>query len=381
MLIRKKILILVDWFVPGFKAGGPIRSCVNICNTLKNDYDIYVLTTDTDHGEIIPYENIITDDWVFVETLGIHIYYAQRKKISIKQIATQITFINADYIYLNHLFSPYFSVYPLWLKLSGKMKNKVIVAPRGALYDSALSLKIYKKKPLLHIYKWLGLQQKIIFHATNIREQQAITQYFKGSTSIIADNLPASNQPSFTGHFKESGKLKCIFIARIVPIKNLLYLLEILQSLQQEILLTIIGPVEDELYWQACKNIIKSMPEHIVVNYVGPKQNEELPYLIQQHHLFILATTGENFGHSIFEALLNGRPILISDQTPWLNLQELNAGWDIPLDRPEKFAEKIVTMAMYDQIEFDKIAGGAWQFANNFINNSAAKQQYYKMFK
>lgn len=376
----KKILILVDWFSPGYKAGGPIRSCVNFCTTLKHEYEIYVLTTDTDHGEIKPYNDITTNTWIFNNTLGVYVYYAKRLTLTTKQLATQIDFINADFVYLNHLFSPYFVVYPIWLKFRNKIQGKVIVSPRGALYDSALSLKKYKKQPLLYIYRWLDIHKLVIFHATNLREQEAIKCHFSKSKVIVADNLSATDQPIFSSNVKEAGKLKCIFIARIVPIKNILFLLQQLQHIKLQIELTIVGPVEDELYWEDCKKNIKQLPANITINYLGAQKNEVLADLIQAHHLFILPTTGENFGHSIFEALLNGRPVLISDQTPWLNLEAQNTGWDVPLNEPEKFISIINKMAAFDQAEFDVLAKGAWQYANKFINNVAAKQQYLNLF-
>ena len=33
---------MIDWFDPAFKAGGPIRSCVNFVAQLHNEFDIYV---------------------------------------------------------------------------------------------------------------------------------------------------------------------------------------------------------------------------------------------------------------------------------------------------------------------------------------------------
>ncbi len=54
----KKILVCCDWYEPGFKAGGPIRSCVNFVNQMKEDYQIYVLTSDRDLDEQAPYEGI-----------------------------------------------------------------------------------------------------------------------------------------------------------------------------------------------------------------------------------------------------------------------------------------------------------------------------------
>ena len=147
MIQRKKLLILVDWFVPGYKAGGPIRSCVNICSALNKQYDIYVLTTDTDHGETQSYKGITPDKWINNEALGIQIFYAKKTSLTTKQLAEQIKLVGADIVYLNHLFSPMFVLFPLWLKYTQKIKTKVVVAPRGALYESALSLKDIKKRP------------------------------------------------------------------------------------------------------------------------------------------------------------------------------------------------------------------------------------------
>ena len=381
ILNKKKLLILIDWFAPGYKAGGPIQSCINLCIALKENYTIYVLTTDTDHRENVPYPGIVANTWIYNNQLAVNIFYAKKKSLSANQLARQIALIDADFIYLNHLFSPYFVVYPLWLKFRHRVKAKVIVCPRGALYESALSLKSYKKKPLLYLYKWMGVHQEITFHATNEREKKAITLYFPGSKIVVADNLPESVQMAFTTCSKETGRLKCIFIARIVAIKNLLFLLRILRDLQEEISLTIVGPLENSDYWEDCKKSMAALPSNITINYIGAKPKDELPGLIQQHHLFILPTTGENFGHSIFEAMLSGRPVLISDQTPWLNLENQQAGWDVPLSEPAKFANVIQQMANADQYQFNNYATAAWRYAHHFISNPFAREQYLNLFK
>ncbi|MGG9972125.1 glycosyltransferase family 4 protein [Ferruginibacter sp. SUN002] len=377
---KKKILILIDWFVPGYKAGGPIQSCVNLVHALKNDYDLYILTTDTDHGETEPYPDVISNKWITDSKLGATIFYAQKKHLTTKQLKEEINRIDADYIYLNHLFSPMFVVYPLWLKFTGKLKTKFVVCPRGALYKSALTIKLYKKKPFLLLFKWMGIQKKILFHATNEREQNAILEYFPGSSVCIADNLPNMNQPDFLNLQKDAGHLKCIFVARIVSIKNLLFLLNALDKIKAKVELTVIGPVEDAAYWEDCKTKIHQLPENIKVEYIGTKRNEEVIKNIQQNHLFILPTTGENFGHAIFEAMLAGRPVLISDQTPWLNLQQHQIGWDVPLTEPEGFVTALETAAGWDQTAFDEYAKNTWYFANRFINNPSLKEQYIKLF-
>jgi glycosyltransferase involved in cell wall biosynthesis len=377
----KKILILVDWFAPGYKAGGPIQSCVNICAALSRQYDIYVLTTDTDHGETSPYTGITTGQWITDESLQVSVCYLEKKKLSAKKIKEQIAFVNADTIYLNHLFSPLFVVYPLWLKLSGAVKTRVVVCPRGALYESALDIKRYKKMPLLYLYRRMGIHKKVVFHATNLREQKAIQSYFPGSEVTVADNLPNTKQPAFYPVKKEAGRLDCIFIARIVPIKNLLFLLNALRKAVLPVRLTVVGPAENENYWQQCQENISLLPPHISVNYIGPRPQSELHSLIREHHLFILPTTGENFGHAIFESFLAGRPVLISNQTPWLELQNEKAGWDLPLQDMNRFTEVIDMLAGCEQEEYDEYARGAWKYAANYISNKVSREQYCKLFE
>ena len=124
---KPKLLILVDWFAPGYKAGGPIQSSVNLAIALKNDYEIFVLTTDTDHGETTPYEGIEANKWTSGIDPLISVYYARKSTLSVAQLKREMLAVNADFVYLNHMFSPKFVVYPLWLKYTGVLKSKVIV--------------------------------------------------------------------------------------------------------------------------------------------------------------------------------------------------------------------------------------------------------------
>lgn len=377
---KKKILILIDWFLPGYKAGGPIQSCVNMCRALKDKYDVYVLTTDTDHGSMQPYENIESNTWIADPVAGAKVFYAEKKTLATRQVKSILNEVNPDYVYLNLLFSPWYVIYPLWLKCTGRLRAKVMIGPRGCLYESALSLKWQKKKAALFLYRMMGVTSKVTFHATNERENKAIQKYFPGASVVVANNLPNLVQPAFSSINKEVGSIRCIFIARIVPIKNLLFLLDALEGIKADTELIIAGPAEDELYWEQCKQKIEQLPANIRCRYIGSRQNDEMMQLIRQQHLFVLPTTGENFGHAIFEALLAGRPVLISDQTPWLQLEQQQAGWDLPLNSKEEFAKIITVVAGFDQATFDSHAKNAWLFANKFINTPLLTQGYFQMF-
>ena len=57
-MTRKKILISIDWFLPGTKSGGPVRSYANLIDHFKGDFEFYIVTRDTDYCETVPYRQI-----------------------------------------------------------------------------------------------------------------------------------------------------------------------------------------------------------------------------------------------------------------------------------------------------------------------------------
>ncbi len=55
---EKKILVFIDWFLPGYKAGGPIRSVAHIVSQLSGNYKFFIVTRNTDYLESEPYKSI-----------------------------------------------------------------------------------------------------------------------------------------------------------------------------------------------------------------------------------------------------------------------------------------------------------------------------------
>jgi len=379
-LNKKKLLILIEWFTPGYKAGGPIQSSVNLANALKNSYEVTVITTDTDHNENLPYENINSEEWNERIVPGIRVLYMRRADFSKRKLKHYIQEIAPDFIYLSLMFSPSFVIYPLWLHHKRVITGKIVLCPRGTLYKSGLKIKSYKKLPYLWLFRVLGFYKGILFHATNEREKAAILKYFPKAEVKIANNLPQTVQTPLQLCRKDPGLLKCVFIARIVPIKNLGFLLNALEQCNSRIVLNIVGPKEDEGYWKECAGHITTMPPNIEVNYIGSLPPQQLPEVLNQNHLMVLPTTGENFGHSIFESLLSGRPVLISDQTPWLDLELKKIGWDISLGDMDKFVAALNEAACWDQETFEQYANNAWNFAHRFISNPELINEYKELF-
>jgi glycosyltransferase involved in cell wall biosynthesis len=87
------------------------------------------------------------------------------------------------------------------------------------------------------------------------------------------------------------------------------------------------------------------------------------------HDLFFLPTRGENFGHAIYEALASGIPVLISDRTPWRNLESLGVGWDLPLNAPDKFRHVIEKQSKLSADLHIKQRQIVMQYAKNVAND------------
>jgi len=379
-LLKKSIFLLADWFEPGYKAGGPIRSCVHFVHQMKNRYSIYVFTTDRDLNDVTPYKNVEADKWLEYDK-GVKVFYCSPERLSWGHIQQQIKDIQPDFIYLNSMFSRYFTIYPLLMQRLHLINGKIVLAPRGMLKDSALQFKRFKKKIYLAAFRQMKLHRLIRFHATDKTESGDIKKHFGTQVNLTqASNFPGRVKEYSGSILKKENELSVIFIGRLHPVKNLDFLLQALKPVSGNISLTIVGNAEDDTYVEHCKNIINQFPPNIQVKFAGEIPNDQLPAIIAQHHIFALPTQGENFGHAIFEALAAGKPVLISDQTPWRNLYNKKAGWDISLQRPNEFTAALQQSARFNQNEYDIWSQNAWQFVTQFVLESDLLTAYNNLF-
>lgn len=347
---------------------------------MQHDYDVYVFTTDRDLGATAPYENIVTDTWVTYDD-QVKVYYASPAQLGYATIKCILQQIQPRHIYLNSMYSRFFTIYPLLLSKRNGWKSNVVLAPRGMLKQSAIQFKQGKKKIYLQAFKWLDLHKHITFQATDETEYDDIKKYFGQTAQVVLAPNNHGYVPSYQPGFpKIKGTLKIIFIGRIHPIKNLDFLLQALKDVTGSVSLTVVGSAEDKAYTERCQHIAASLPAHISVQFAGEIPNNQLPVIIKEHHIFGLPTRGENFGHAIFEALAAAKPVLISDQTPWRQLEQAKAGWDLALDRPDLFTKALQQAVDFDQVQYDAWTKGAWDYINATVTQTQLKETYQKLF-
>jgi glycosyltransferase involved in cell wall biosynthesis len=374
---KPKILIFIDWYKPGFKAGGPIRSISNLVDYFSDKLDFYIVTSNTDYLEETPYNSVNSDQWNKVDKSTV--YYLSNNNTNYKNIKNLITEVNPSTVYCNSLYSLHYSLLPIYI--SKKLNIRTILAVRGMLSEGSLGVKSSKKKIFLVLAKTIGLFNKCLFHATNSSEQKDIKNTFGENTpTTIAQNLPELKQLSFKPKQKEANSLRLVSIGRVAPEKNTLYALEALKNVQEQIIFDIYGPIYSNEYWNKCKTAINQLPENIVVNYKGVLNHQKINQTLENYHALFLPSTGENFGHIIIEAMINSCTPLISDKTPWLGLEAKNIGYDLSLNNKALFSETIDKLALMDENTLNILTKNAHQYAVDIINDKKLIVDYYKLF-
>lgn len=379
---KKSILLFTDWYEPGFKAGGPIRSCKNLVDAFSEDYKFFIVTSDRDLGDTQPYQGVELNTWTRANSDST-VFYASPGSLTDKQIRHFIREIAPDIVYLNSMFSAGFTLKPLWTLSRMNYAGRIILAPRGMLKSSALSQKPLKKKIFLQLAKISGWGAKVVFHATDAQEEKEIRKQFgEGSKVVVAPNVPAVPKPP-QKRDKKAGELKIVFLSRIHPIKNLRFAFDVLEKVsagQKKISFDIYGSVSDDEYYTACFEAARKLENKIDIQFLGQVEHEEVSGILCQYHLFFLPTLGENFGHAVFEALSAGCPVLISDQTPWSDVEQKQAGWALPLNQPHIFIQVIERLYNMQQPEFDKWSAGANQYAAQYALQSTLRNSYHQLF-
>lgn len=379
---KKRILVFIDWYLPGYKAGGPVRSMVNMTEHLSDRFDFYIVTRNSEYGENKPYRDTVPDSW-HILIPGVKVWYCSAGKASLSLWRSLIRQTKADVVYINGIYSPLYSLLPLVAAKSLRCQ-KVIVAPRGMLADSAIHVKKGKKQLFLKVAKWMNLYHHIRWHVTNEAEASQVRQQINpGAAIAVADNLPRIVSVSFSALDKEGGQLRLILPARIAPEKNSLYAIECMKHIPEgcRVQLDLYGQIYDQTYWQACEAVMRSLPENVSVVHRGFVEAEEIPHTIRQYHALFMPTRGENFGHVILESLMAGRPVIISDQTPWRDLQQQKAGHDLPLNDMAGFVNVINDFAAMEQSAYDDWCRGAWQLGHRVADDKKSIETYCLMFE
>ena len=368
--IRPTVLIFIATYLPGFKAGGALRTIVNTTEALSRDFQFRIVANDRDSGDTVPYPQVTP--WGWQKVAQADVLYIPTGALSVAACRKLLAETPHNVLYLQSCFSA-FTYKPLLARLlQGRGRRPAIVAPRGEFYEGALSIRPWKKRLYITLTRLFGLYRGIFWQASSEDEAYATRKYY-GSGARIAVAPDISSPPTSTheeGCSKKEGELRVIFLSRICPKKNLAGALRFLQEIRGTVRLDIYGPAEDTAYWESCQAIIAQLPSNILVEYRGPVQHSEVSSLFSKYNLFLFPTLGENFGHVILESLLAGCPVMISDRTPWRDLWTHRAGWELSLDSAKSFTLNLQRCVDMSKVEYEVIRRGARNFGLRYAAES-----------
>lgn len=376
------IFILVDNFFPAYKGGGPIQSITNLITCIEGEYDVYVITSAYDLRSTIIMQGIKPDTWNEVILPGsnkaTNVWYADNLKPGYNFFKKLVKEIQPASIYLNGIFSYNLFLIPLIAIKNSLSNTKLIICPRGMLQRGALADKAFKKKIYLKFLKFSGLVNKAVWHATSEEEKEDVVKHFViNKEVVIAMNIPKKPVENIDVIEKIPGSLKLIYLSLITEKKNLLLLLRLIRA-TENISLDIYGPVKDKAYWNECLKLINEM--HYKIKYYGDVVPTEVQRKFSSYHASALLTKGENFGHALYESLSAGRPVITSNFTPWDNLKEKNAGWNLDITNTSESIIQLNKIKEFNQAEYSNFCTGAYQMAKEYYSQSINLSNYKKIF-
>ena len=348
-------MIFSDYYYPGYRAGGALRSLYNTVKILELEKNIFILTRGYDCSTQNIYSDVELNSLIAQD--NIKIIYSYKKFIPDFIILLFNAYKNNvfkskyDVVYLNSFFSPYASIFPQILIFFGFIKcRKIIIAPRGELNKEGLEIKGYKKRFYISFQKLFNkflTGRNYVYHSSGCQESSSIKRIFLNSSIFECIDPPTIIKSDLSLYKPSKNILNLVFFSRIDRKKNLKYLIELLikSKFKFKVHLDIIGYISDKEYWINCQKEIKKLPQNIYCRYLGNYSPEQIYKSIPKYDIFVFPTFGENFGHVIFESIRLGTPVLTTPYTPWsknengiLNTLELE-NHNLWLDELDEFSK------------------------------------------
>ena len=373
---KKDILIITGRYLPGYKDGGPVRTIKNLTDYLGNEYNFRILTADRDHGDEAPYPDITVNTWNRVGNALV--WYVPPGKFSFSIIRKMSE--EADTVFISGCFSDY-AIKTLILNRIGQIKKPVIIAPMGLFMPNAMKRKPIKYNSFIMLFKLLGMFHNVKWSVSSEIEEKCVKKEISPeAVCYIAKDLPRMVEEKTIHKRKKTGELRAFFISRISPEKNIIQSIDILKECHSSIWFTIYGPILNQQYWEKVEEKLLELPSNIHAAYKGNINSEQVVETLEQEHVFLFTTIGENYSHVVHEALSAGCPCVISDQTPWQDLDKNCAGHVLPLNDNSRFVKAIESYAEMAETDFQKISDAAHDYARRVSRESAETTGYRVLF-
>ena len=333
-----RICLVSSSFYPATFYGGPISATWDLSQELaKKDVEMYISTTNANGNSRLK--------------VNTNRFIKQKEKLFVKYYHEQ--FINrfslafifgiwndirkADVVYIQYLF--HYTV--LFSLLFSRIQTKeIIICPRGSLGEWGLR---YKKKYFKKAWLFLFVNpfiKSVIFQASSyIEKDDILINFSKAKVEIINDGVDFLSFQEFNKYEKNAllekyTNTKCeaisnIFfsIGRLHAIKAFGVLIDAFSLfIKEDTNAKLIIAGGDDGVGEKLKQQIIDLKLQDSVFLIGAIDFEDKKTLLNNCDYFTLASEFESFGIVVAEALACGKPIVLSNKTPWKDLEKNKCG-------------------------------------------------------
>jgi glycosyltransferase involved in cell wall biosynthesis len=232
----------------------------------------------------------------------------------------------------------------------------------------------------------LIVSKNAIWHATDAAEVLDIKRFFGERSNVkLITNIPVKPLDINLKREKQTESLKLVYFGLIVQKKGLLSLIQTLKSLSLPISLHIYGSIKDRSYWEACLQELNFNNSQATFSYLGHANPSESQSILAKYDAFVLLTKGENFGHSIYESLSVGTPVIITNKTPWKFNESANPpGWIINYDNNvfdiDALKQRVANLYHMDNDAYALSSKATHEYAVDFYTSHDFKKEYTDLF-
>lgn len=227
---------------------------------------------------------------------------------------------------------------PLHYSHEAAVKRRVplVISPRGMMSDWAWGYRRGRKRLARHLVHPGALEGASGWHATSEAEAADILARGFRQPVCVAPNGVSAPEPSSVRAVQEFWRAAwpaidhqrvALFYSRFHRKKRVLELIDLwLEHAPAEWVLLLVGLADDYTARELEQYIVRTSGAGRIRVYDG--EGVPPPYAVSS--LFLLPSHSENFGMSVAEAMAHGLPVLVTDATPWREVNALGAGWCVP---------------------------------------------------
>lgn len=397
-----KVLSVVSSYWPAFKFGGPIYS-VHYLNRALAEMGVEVDVYSTNTG----LENLYTSNETR-ELDGVNVTYFEYSKYFEFLGNSGWNFSPSLYSALSNNVAAYDIVYvvAVWnfpvaaaCHLCRKNGVKYVISPRGLLYPQTTGRKSWKKSPYYKLVSERDLRNASAIHYTTMDEAEKChgALGLENQAFVVPNGIKLSEFSDLPGKdalrekYPYLGNRKILlYLGRLNWKKGLDILIDAfskLRRIRDDIHLIIAGNDEEGYSDILKKRIIQNGlaysdlglrkdnlpgheaadPESAHITFTGMVSGRDKLELLAGSDVFVLASSSENFGMSVVEAMASGTPAIISDMVG-IHREAAESESCIVIKNSPSGLASAVEKVLDDKVLYDKISQNAKRHVENYYD-------------